>query len=508
MPPAHAPPRPRNPEPAAYAPAPQIPSRARMVGLTLALGLCATAASTMQSLAVPILPLVQEELGTSAVDTGWLTTATLLAAAISTPLFSRLGDQHGRRPVLLAVTLLTLAGSLLASVSDTLPLLITGRALQGTATALFPLALSVLRDQLPPARLPVASGFVSGMLMLGYGNALAVGGLLTQGPDPDYHRVFWLAAALATGALLAVLLAVPRSAAGTGGRTDGLGALTLGAALVLLLLPVTQGGNWGWTSAPTLGCLLAAAATAALWVRIERRVPEPMVDMRMFVLRPVLFTNIAAVLLGITMFTLFVGFSALVRVPREAVESAGADGFGFGASIAGAGVGYLLPCTLAALAAAQLGGLLVRRVGPSATLATGGFCGVAGYGWLALAGTSSTVPAQVVVAGMCVGVAIGFAFASLPAFINNGVRPEQSGIANGMNSISRSVGSSVGSAAVTSLLASRTLTGLPEGTGDVPAEGQFTAVFALGALACLGSAVVALTGLGPGRVRARDEAVS
>ncbi|WP_345941051.1 MFS transporter [Streptomyces sp. SID4917] len=109
--------------------------------------------SMMQTLVVPVLGIVQRDLHASASAVSWLTTATLLSAAVSTPLLSRVGDQYGRRPVLLGVLAVTSVGSVLAALSDSLPLLITGRALQGVATAVFPLGPPRRRQPLPTARL-------------------------------------------------------------------------------------------------------------------------------------------------------------------------------------------------------------------------------------------------------------------------------------------------------------------------------------------------------------------
>ncbi|WP_063756423.1 MFS transporter [Streptomyces sp. NRRL S-1824] len=456
-------------------------------GLVLALGLSAMIVSMMQTLVVPILTVVQKDLSLSSSSTSWLATSTLLSAAVFTPLLGRLGDMRGKRPVLLCVLGVTVVGSALAATTSSFPLLLLARAMQGASTAIFPLALSVLRDELPARRLPGAMGLVSGTLAFGSGLALVGAGLLTQGPHPDYHRVFWLATVLSLIALATVAFAVPPSPSSTGGRTDWLGATTLAGALVLLLLPISQGsGTWGWTSARCLGLLGGAAVLTAVWVVVERRVRQPLVDMRMFALRPVVFTNLAGVLLGFGMFTQFIGISYFVQTPHRIA------GYGFSASVLDAAVVYLLPGTVASLIAAQFGGVLVRRIGARVTLAAGAGSGVLGFGWLAVSHGSS---GGVVAAGLLTGIAVSFGFATLPAFIVAGVPVHQSGIANGINSIARSLGSSLGSAVITALLSARLLTGLPSGTPAVPAESQYTLSFALGATAFALVVLIALTGL-------------
>ncbi|MFP3986503.1 MFS transporter [Streptomyces sp. E11-3] len=453
--------------------------------VVLVLGLAAMVVSMMQTLVVPILGIIQNELDVTTANASWVTTATLLSAAVFTPLLGRFGDQHGKKPTLVGVLLVMIAGSVLAATTTSLTWLIVGRVLQGAATAIFPLALSVLREEIKPEKLHSAMALVSGTLAFGSGLALVGAGLLTQGSDPDYHRVFWLAVVLAVVALVGVLFVVPASRTKTGGRTDWLGGLTLAMVLVLLLLPISQGHEWGWTSGRTLGSFAAAVVMAGVWVFTEARVGEPMVDMKMFTHRPVLFTNLAGLLLGFAMFAQFIGISYLVQIPEDLA------GYGFGASVLGASVVYLLPATLVSLVGAQFGGVLVRRIGARVTLAAGACFGVLGFAWLTLAHDTS---ASVIGAGMVGGLAISFGYAAMPALIVASVPAHQTGIANGINSISRSVGSAIASATITSLLASKTIE-LPAGMPVLPEESQFTLSFAIAGAAFVLVVVVALVGL-------------
>ncbi|MFD4631252.1 MFS transporter [Streptomyces sp. NPDC058284] len=462
------------------------PQRATgQTAVILVLGLAAMVVSMMQTLVVPILSIIQNDLHATTAGVSWVTTATLLSAAVFTPLLGRFGDMHGKKPTLIGVLLVMIAGSVLAATTTSLTWLIVGRILQGAATAIFPLALSVLREEIKPAKLHGAMALVSGTLAFGSGLALVGAGLLTQGSDPDYHRVFWLAVVLAVLALVGVILAVPASRSKTGGRTDWLGAGTLALLLVLLLLPISQGHEWGWSSGRTLGSFAGAVVMAGVWVLTELRVKEPMVDMKMFAHRPVLFTNLAGLLLGFAMFAQFIGVSYLVQMPENVA------GYGFGASVLGASVVYLLPTTIVSLLGAQFGGVLVRRIGARFTLATGAVFGAVGFAWLTLAhGTS----ASVIGAGMVIGLAISFGYASMPALIVASVPAHQTGIANGINSISRSVGSAIASAMITSLLASKTIP-LPKGMPALPQESQFTLSFAIAGAAFVLVVAVALVGL-------------
>ncbi|MEU3314961.1 MFS transporter [Streptomyces sp. NPDC006662] len=457
--------------------------------IVFALSLAAMVVSMMQTLPVPILGLIRNDLGTSTANVSWVTTATLLSAAVFTPLLGRFGDQHGKKPTLVAVLGVMVVGSVVAALASSLPLLILGRVLQGSATAIFPLALSVLREEVRPQKLPGAMALVSGTLAFGSGLALVATGLLTSGEGADYRNAFWMATGFATLALLAVAFLVPATRHKTGGRTDFLGALTLGIALLLLLLPISQGHEWGWASARTLGSFAGAAVMTAVWVLVERKVAEPLVDMKMFVHRPVLMANLAGILVGFGMFANFLGVSYLVQMPQKLT------GYGFDASILRASVQFLLPGAIVSLLASPVGGQLVRHRGPRLALAVAAALGAVGFGWLAL---DHGHTASVIGAGVVVGAAVSFGYAAMPAVIMSSVPHHQSGIANGINSISRSTGSAIGSAIVTTILASQTIEHLPAGVPPLPAESGFTLTFWIGATAFALVALISWLGLRSG----------
>jgi MFS family permease len=465
--------------------APAAGSRNETV-IVFALSLAAMVVSMMQTLPVPILGLIRDDLGASTAGVSWVTTATLLSAAVFTPLLGRFGDQHGKKPTLVAVLGVMVAGSVVAALATSLPLLILGRVLQGAATAIFPLALSVLREEIRPQKLPGAMALVSGTLAFGSGLALVATGLLTSGDGADYRNAFWMATGFAALALIAVVTLVPATRHKTGGRTDVLGALTLGLTLLLLLLGISQGHEWGWTSGRTLGSFAGAAVMAVVWVVTELKVAEPLVDMKMFVHRPVLMANLAGLLVGFGMFANFLGVSYLVQMPEKLT------GYGFGASILRASVEFLLPGAIVSLLASPVGGQLVRHRGPRVALGMAAALGAVGFAWL---GLDHGHTASVIGAGVVVGAAVSFGYAAMPAVIMASVPHHQSGIANGINSISRSTGSAIGSAVVTTILASKTIEHLPQGVPPLPAESGFTLTFWIGAAAFLFVAVIGWLGL-------------
>lgn len=434
--------------------------------------------SALQTLVVPVVANIQADLGVSTNSASWVVTANLLAAAVFTPMLGRLGDLYGRRPVMLGVLTVVLLGSVLAAVTSSLPLLLVGRIAQAASFGLFPLSIGMLREELPPNRLTGAMALVSGMLSVGAGFGLVVTGLLMR-DGGDYHALFWLATVL-TAIGLAGVWQLPRRAGVATGRIDWAGAALLGLGLVLLILPLEEGNHWGWGSARVLGSLAAAVVVLAAFVLLERRVTHPLVSPRMLGHRPLVIANSVGLFLGFSMFAVFLAVSALVQTPS------GVAGYGFGASVLAASLVYLLPGTASGVITAPLGGRLVVRFGAKATLVIA--AALAGIGFVSLAVLHSATW-QVVVGALVVNTAVTFGYAALPALLVAHVEPAETGIANSVNSIARSVGMSLGTAFVVTMMTRNPISAAV----PLPREEQFVTTFVVGAvLAAVAAALVAL----------------
>ncbi|MDN6333011.1 MAG: MFS transporter, partial [Micrococcaceae bacterium] len=123
--------------------------------------------SLMQTLVVPLIPQLPDMLDTSASDAAWVVTATLLAGAVVTPIAGRLGDMFGKRRMLIISLALMVAGSVLCALTNTLEIMLAGRVLQGLAMGAIPLGISILRDELPPARIGAAIATMSATMGVG-----------------------------------------------------------------------------------------------------------------------------------------------------------------------------------------------------------------------------------------------------------------------------------------------------------------------------------------------------
>ncbi|GGN94619.1 MFS transporter [Actinoplanes lobatus] len=432
--------------------------------------------AALQTLVVPVVANIRADLGVSTSAASWVVTANLLAAAVLTPMLGRLGDLYGRRPVMLGVLTVVLLGSVLAATTSSLPLLLAGRIAQAASFGLFPLAIGMLREELPPHRLTGAMALVSGMLSVGAGFGLVVTGLLMR-HGGDYHQLFWLATVMTAIGLAGAWLLPHRPGAATG-TLDWTGAALLGLGLVLLLLPLEEGNGWGWGSARVIGLLAAAVVVLTAFVLFERRVTHPLVSTRMLSHRPIVVANAAGLFFGFSMFAVFLAVSTLVQTPPAVA------GYGFGATVLAASLVYLLPGTASGVLTAPLGGRLVARFGAKATLVIGAALAGTGFAMLAVLHSAAW---QVILGALVVNTAVTFGYAALPALLIAHVEPAETGIANSVNSIARSVGMSLGTAFVVTMMTRNPVPGpLP-----LPREAQFVTVFAVGAaLAVITAAAV------------------
>ena len=442
-------------------------------GLLIAtLSVVALTVAVLQTAVVPILGVISIQLQAAPVDVSWAVTANLLAAAATTPLIGRIADLHTKKRVLLAVLVVVLAGSVLAATTASLPLLIVARVLQGASFALYPIGISILREELPASRLMGAMAIISGVLGFGGGMGLVVTGLLMRG-DADYHRVFWFTTAFSVVVIVAVAAVVPnRPRTGTG-SIDWAGALGLAGGLTAVLLAITQGSSWEWTSPQTLGCAAGGIALLGLWWWWERRCAQPLVSIGMLTRRPILLTNIATVLVGMGLYCVFLGLTDYVQAPVAA-------GYGMGASVLYTSVVFLFPGALVGFLTALVSGRIITRFGARRVLVSGGAIGVVGFVTLALLEQAGWPAA---VAGILVNIYITLAYGALPALVVGEVEPGETAVATSINAIARTVGGSMAAALIAFLLTRTSATGYPP-------ESSFTAIFALGAVTGIAAMVL------------------
>ncbi|WP_305094407.1 MFS transporter [Prescottella sp. R16] len=445
--------------------------------------------STQQTVVLPLTSIIGRQLDADATAVGWTLTAGFLSAAVATPVAGRTADLRRKRSVLLAVLSIVLAGSLLAALTESLPLLVVARVLQGVSFAAFPVCLAILRAELPAARLTSAMGLLSGTLGFGGAVGMVLIGLVVP-PDADYRRAFWLATGLTVVAIAGVVVAVPARANPVRGRVDWTGAVLLGAGLVLILLPLSEGGGWGWFSPATLGSAAAGVVVLAGWFVFERRVDQPLVPSSMLTHRPVVCTHAAGVFIGAGMFVNITAVTYFVQTDRAAA------GYGFDATPMHTGLLYILPGASVGVVVSMCSGVLIHRFGARAVMSGAGVLGVVGFCTLMFVHDTTW---QVIAASMVTSAFTNLGYAVMPALLVAEVGPDLTGVANSVNSIARTVGSSVASALLATMLAasvaSRASGTSPTAGGPAPAGvWVYTAAFGFGAVCAVVATVCVFVG--------------
>lgn len=454
------------------APAPAPSAAAHPTEVLLVLLLAGVTFALSQTLVIPALPEIGEHLDASPTATAWLLTAFLLSASIATPIVGKLGDIHGKGRVLTVVLLIFAVGAIVCALGRTIGVVIAGRVLQGVAGGVFPLAFGIVRDTFPRERIPAGLGMVSAIFGIGGGIGLPLSGVIVDNLDTRW--LFWINL-IALPAALAAYLLIPPLPSGRRPRIDWRGAALLSAALAAILLGVSEADELGWGSPANLGLILGGLALTGVFLRVEARTRDPLIDLAVLRRPAVATTNLTAFMVGLAMFASFLLIPQFAQAPE-------ATGYGFGASVTVAGL-LLLPAAIAQLLTGALAGVLGTRIGFRAVLATGAALTSASFVVLAAAHEREV---EILAAGALLGAGISFAFAAMANLIVGAVPQSEVGIATGINTVMRTVGGSFGAAIATAILAGNTV------AGGLPSEGAYTAAFAFSAVAGLAAVGAAL----------------
>ncbi|GAA1489842.1 MFS transporter [Brachybacterium sacelli] len=439
-------------------------------------GFSSLCAALMQSLVIPIQPQLPEMLGTSASNAAWVVTATLLAGGVAMPLTGKLADLKGRKPVLVASALLLLLGSLICALGDSLAPVLLGRVLQGLAMGYIPVAISFVREVMPPHLRNTAVAGISATLGVGGALGLPIAAWVAQ--SYDWHALFWLATVLAVIMVVATLAVLPHRPATGSGKLDVIGAIGMSVGIVALLVGISKGSDWGWASPATLGTILGGLVVLLLWGRFEIGHENPLVDLRTTARRPVLLTNIAAPLAGF-------GMMAQSIVVPQLLQAPGATGYGLGQTVLQAGL-WMAPAGLMMMVFTPISSRMLTRLGGRTTLATGMVVMACGY---LVAFFLTDAPWQLMLAACVSSAGVGIAYAAMPTLIMENSPASEAGAGVGVNALMRSMGTTVAGAVMAIVLTSITTT---MGDTSLPTVAAFKVCFALGAVAGLGAAAVTL----------------
>jgi EmrB/QacA subfamily drug resistance transporter len=431
--------------------------------------------AVMQTLVVPALPFFQREFDTTATSVTWIATGFLLSSSVLTPILGKLGDSYGKKRMLVISLGIFGLASLGAAAAWSLASLVAFRVIQGAGAAVFPLSFGIIRDEFPPEKIGLGIGTVSSVFGVGGGVGLVMSGVIIE--HLSWHWLFLIGAVPVLGSTVLLALFVPESPVKFPTKPDYLGGLALSLALGSLLLAISEGTHWGWTSAGTMGLFAFSVVMFYVWAVIEKRVPEPLVDLRTFARREMAATNLTTLVMGFSMFSTFILLPNFVQVPNG-LPGGIADqlDYGFGATPVEVGL-FFVPSSLAMMVAGPLAGALGTRWGNVLLLRIGiGFLVLA----LVLLATVHDEPWTIYAWMVFMGVGLAICFASLGTLVIDYSPPGETGVASGMNTIMRTIGAALGSQVAAAIISANTLPGT-----EVPTESAFTTAFALSAVGAL-----------------------
>lgn len=445
------------------------------------LALCAAeiTAALETAMIYPALKTLLHDYG-QPITVGWLVTIYMLISAGTAAIAGRLGDIYGRRKVLLMLLLCGLAGSLISATTTLLEMVIVGRALQGSAGAILPLCFGLLREHLPRDRLPLGVGFVTSAVSLGTGLGVAAGGFIID--RFNWHAIFVTSALFAAASIVLVLRHVPRSQpAPSTTAPDFVSGLLFVPAIAALLLAISNGKTWGWTSPTTLATLAACPVLFVLWVRQSLRHPNPLVDVRLLLFRPILVANICMALASLGLFQATHAFALLLQQPP-------ATGIGLGLSASASGLA-ILPSNVAGFLTFLVTGALFVRLGGRAMMILAAM--IALVGWIILAGFNHSI-AAVVFGVIMTTVASSLTYAALPNTIMAHVPAERTSEATGMMSVMRATFQAVGAQLLAVALASQTVASPGSTAAPYPSAQAYALAFGIIVGSCVAMVIAAM----------------
>jgi MFS family permease len=452
-------------------------SRWRLTAVIVALVLFAEAITFQQSMISNIVPKLAASFPQVGANVTWSITILGVAGGATMALVGKLGDLIGKKRVLLICGVLFAVGSLICAVTATWGVFLAGRALCGISLGLSAAEYGIVRDLMPRRWIPVTVGIIG--TGLGFSAILGpiIAGWLTDAFS--WRSVFWFLLIYIVAIMPVFMLAVPETPLRARQRFDLLGAVLFGTGVGASLVYLSEGSSWGWGSITCLAYLIGGLALLAAFVAWEARVPEPMMELSLLRTPRVLIVMLNALLLTAVISMTYIAIAYMFETPKEAqlkqqiLAGAAAQShqplsvitalvhFQGDLSYATAGFSVLalaLHITLwtaaFGLVGGPLGGYLARRIGGRLPLLLS--CA------LLLAACALWVPwhktwQEQVAIGVLWGLGFGFYFGSNPNLLIDAVPASRQGVSGGMNAVFGSIGSSIGIALFTALVAAHPL---------------------------------------------------
>ncbi|AUX48431.1 multidrug MFS transporter [Sorangium cellulosum] len=411
-------------------------------------------------------PLIQRDLHIEPSLYVWITTAYLVASTVLVPIYGKLSDLFGRKPVLLTGMSIFLLGSLLCGVSQSAVQLILSRALQGVGSAaLFTTAFAVVADIFPPAERGKYQGIFGAAFGLSSVLGPLAGGFITD--RFGWHWAFFINLPLGAIAMFFVITRMPMLKQPRSRRVsiDLAGALSLIVAVVPLLLALSLGkgehapsaSGYPWSSWQILSLFGLAAAGLVAFIAVERQAAEPILDLRLFSGRAFSVGNAASFVVGMAF------LAAIVFLPLFMVNVVGLSATHSGLTTT--------PLTFGIVAGNVASGQLVARTGRYKPLMLGALAMLAvAFVVMGFTLTPESTQGEVTLKMILVGLGLGPTVPLYTLAVQNAVPPARIGVATSATTFFRSMGSTIGIAVIGTVFAGALASGMRENVAAATAS--------------------------------------
>ncbi|WP_371745858.1 MFS transporter [Arthrobacter oryzae] len=390
------------------------------------------------------LPTIMSELKGTQTDFAWVITAALLANAATTPIWGKLADLFDKKLLVQLSIVIFVAGSVMAGLSETIPLLLTARVIQGVAMGgLTALAQAIIGSIIPPRDRGKYSGYMGGVMAVGTAGGPLLGGFIVDSPL-GWRWTFFVCVPLAVIALILLQITLKLPHVKRPAKIDWLGSILLTSGVSLLLIWVSFAGNpeyydwWSWQTAAMVG---GGVLLLALLVVVESKVEQPIIPLKIISERTTALAILASVAVGVGMF----GSSAFLGQYFQVAR---------GATPTEAGL-LTLPMIAGNLIGSVLSGQLISRTGKwKRYLVAGSILLIGGLG---LAGTIDHIT-ELWLTGLytaVLGLGLGLLMQNLVLAVQNTVRATDIGTASASVAFFRSVGGAIGVSVLGAVLANR-----------------------------------------------------
>ncbi|QDW28966.1 MFS transporter [Arthrobacter sp. KBS0702] len=390
------------------------------------------------------LPTIMSELKGTQTDFAWVITAALLANAATTPIWGKLADLFDKKVLVQLSIVIFVAGSVMAGLSETIPLLLTARVIQGIAMGgLTALAQAIIGSMIPPRDRGKYSGYMGGVMAVGTAGGPLLGGFIVDSPL-GWRWTFFVCVPLAVVALILLQVTLKIQHVKRPAKIDWLGSILLTSGVSLLLIWVSFAGNpdyYDWWSWQTVAMVGGGIVLLGLLLLVESKVAQPIIPLKIISERTTALAILASVAVGVGMFGSSTFLGQYFQVAR-------------GATPTEAGL-LTLPMIAGNLIGSVLSGQLISRTGKWKRYLVAG--AVALIGGLGLAGTMDHTT-ELWLTGIytaILGIGLGLLMQNLVLAVQNTVQAKDIGTASASVAFFRSVGGAIGVSVLGAVLGNR-----------------------------------------------------